>query len=289
MDNRIVVITGATNGVGKETARELARLGATVAILGRDFDKGHQTLAELRASAKYPDRLSFLSCDLSRLDDVRSAAGTLRERFDHVDVLIANAGTINMRRRETVDGYEETFAVNHLAHFLLTGLLLEHLVKAPQGRVVVVSSDAHQVGRIRRDDPQHRRFYVAFGAYAASKLANLYFTFELARRLAGTRVTANALHPGAVNSNFSKTNGLLARLGMAIARPFMISSAEAAQTPVHLASAENLEGVTGRYFYRRRQHPTARRALDRAMAEWLWRASETLTGFTYPTFDPGRR
>lgn len=289
MDNRIVVITGATSGVGKETARELARLGATVAILGRDFDKGHQTLAELRASAKYPDRLSFLSCDLSRLDDVRSAAGTLRERFDHIDVFVANAGTINMKRRETVDGYEETFAVNHLAHFLLTGLLLEHLIEAPQGRIIVVSSDVHQVGRIHRDDPQRRRFYTAFGAYAASKLANLYFTFELARRLTGTRVTANALHPGAVDSNFSKNNGLLARLGMTIAKPFMISPARAAETPVYIASAENLEGVTGRYFYRKRQHPTARRAQDRAMAEWLWRASETLTGFTYPKIEQSRR
>lgn len=282
MDNKIVVITGATSGVGKETARELARLGATVTILGRDFDKGLATLAELKATARHPDRLTFLSCDLSRLDDVRSVAGTLHERLDHIDVLIANAGVINMKRRETVDGFEETFAVSHLAHFLLTGLLLDLVRKAPQGRIVVVSSNAHLVGRIRRDDPQRRKGYRSFGAYAASKLANLLFTFELARRLDGTPVTVNALHPGAVASHFSRNNGGIARLSMKLLRPFFISPAQAAETPVYLATAPGLATVTGRYFYHKRQHPTARRAHDRDTADWLWRASETLTGFTYP-------
>lgn len=282
MDGKIVVITGATSGVGKETARELARLGATVAILGRDFDKGIATLAELKADARFPDRLTFLSCDLSRLADVRSVASTLHERFDHIDVLIANAGLINMKRRETVDGFEETFAVNHLAHFLLTGLLLDLIRNAPQGRIIVVSSDAHQVGRLRRDDPQRRKGYRSFDAYAASKLANLHFTFELARRLDGTPITVNALHPGAVASNFSRNNRGLARLSMKLLQPFLISPAQGAETPVHLATAPNLAGVTGRYFYRKRQHPVARRAHDRDTADWLWRASETLTGFTYP-------
>jgi NAD(P)-dependent dehydrogenase (short-subunit alcohol dehydrogenase family) len=284
MDNRIVVITGATSGIGKETARELARLGATVAILGRDFDKGIATLADIKASARHPDRVTFLSCDLSRLEDVRSVAGTLHERFDHIDVLIANAGLINVRRRETVDGIEETFAVNHLAHFLLTGLLLDLLAKAPQGRVVVVSSDAHQMGRINRDDPQRRRGYRGFAAYAASKLANILFAFELARRLEHTAITVNALHPGAVASNFSRRNGPLARLAMAVLKPFFISPAKGAETSVFLASSPKLADVTGRYFYRKRQHPTARHAHDRGTAEWLWRASETLTGFSYPKF-----
>lgn len=282
MDNSIVVITGATSGVGRETARELARLGASVAILGRDAERGAATLADLRASAKFPDRLSFLSCDLSRLDDVRSVAGTLHERFGHIDVLIANAGVINARRRETVDGFEETFAVNHLAHFLLTGLLLDLLLKAPQGRVIVVSSDAHQIGRLKRDDPQRRRGYRSPAAYAASKLANLLFTFELARRLENTSVTANALHPGAVASNFSRNNGALAKLAMRVLKPFLITPARAAETPVFLATSPKLTRVTGRYFYRRRQHPAARHAHDRDAADWLWRASETLTGFTYP-------
>lgn len=282
MENKIVVITGATSGVGKETARELARLGATIAILGRDFDKGIATLADLKPSARHPERITFLSCNLSRLDDVRSAAGTLHERFGHIDVLIANAGLINMKRRETIDGFEETFAVNHLAHFLLAGLVLDLLHKAPQGRIVVVSSDAHQVGRIKRDDPQRRRGYRAFAAYAASKLANILFTFELARRLEHTAITVNALHPGAVASNFSRQNGGLARLAMAVLKPFFISPAKGAETPVFLASSPKLAGVTGRYFYRRRQHATAQHAHDRGTAEWLWRASETLTGFAYP-------
>jgi retinol dehydrogenase-12 len=282
MDNKIVVITGATSGVGKETARELARLGATVVILGRDFDKGANTLAELKPSAKYPDRITFLSCDLSRMADVRSVAGTLRERFERIDVLIANAGVINVKRRETIDGFEETIAVNHLAHFLLTGLLLDLLVKSPQGRVVVVSSDAHQVGRLKRDDPQRRRGYRSFGAYAASKLANILFAFELARRLERTNITVNALHPGAVASNFSRNNGGLAKLAMAVLKPFFITSAKGAETSVFLASSPKLTGITGRYFYRKRQHATAPHAHDRNAAEWLWRASETLTGFTYP-------
>jgi NAD(P)-dependent dehydrogenase (short-subunit alcohol dehydrogenase family) len=284
MDGKIVVITGATSGVGKETARELVRLGATVAILGRDFDKGAATLAELKAGVRHPERVTFLSCDLSRLDDVRSVAKTLHERFSHIDVLIANAGVINMKRRETVDGFEETLAVNHLAHFLLTGLVLDLLIKAPQGRIVVVSSDAHQVGRIRRDDPQRRRGYRSFGAYAGSKLANLLFTFELARRLESTPITVNALHPGAVASNFSRNNGGLARLAMAVLKPFFITPAKAAETPVFLASSPKLVGVTGRYFYLMRQHPTAQRAQDHDTADWLWRSSETLTGFTYPKF-----
>jgi NAD(P)-dependent dehydrogenase (short-subunit alcohol dehydrogenase family) len=265
MDNQIVVITGATSGVGKETARELA------------------TLAELKATAARPERVTFLSCDLSRLDDVRSVAGTLHERLDHIDVLICNAGVINLKRRETVDGFEETFAVNHLAHYLLTGLVLDLVRKAPQGRIIVVSSDAHQVGRLRRDDPQRRSGYRSFGAYAASKLANLHFTFELARRLDGTPITVNALHPGAVASSFSLNNGGLARLAMRLLKPFFISPAKAAETPVFLATAPSLVGVTGRYFYHKRQHPAARRAHDRDDADWLWRTSATLTGFTYPT------
>lgn len=286
MEDKIVVITGATSGIGLETARELARQGATVAILGRNIDKGIQTLADLKPSARYPERVTFLSCDLSRLADVRSVAGTLHERFDHIDVLIANAGVINIRRRETLDGFEETFAVNHLAHYLLTGLLLDLLAKAPQGRVVVVSSDAHQVGKIKRDDPQRRRGYRGFGAYAGSKLANLHFTFELARRLEHTSITVNAVHPGAVASNFSLNNGGLAKLAMAVLRPFFISPAKGAETSVYLASSPRLIGVTGRYFYQSRQHAVAPRAHDRDTADWLWRASETLTSFTYPTPKP---
>lgn len=282
MDGKIVIITGATSGVGRETARGLAKLGATVCILGRDVEKGQDALTDLRASARHPTALSFLRCDLSRLDDVRSVAGTLHERFDHVDVLINNAGLINLRRRETIDGYEETFAVNHLAHFLLTGQLLDLLLKARQARIINVSSNAHLIGRIHRGDPQFRRGYRSFRAYAASKLANLYFTFELAHRLQHTPITVNAVHPGAVASNFSKNNGFVARTAMRLLRPFFISPAQGAETSVFLATAPKLTGVTGRYFYRSRQHATSRRAQDRDTAQWLWRASETLTSFTYP-------
>lgn len=282
MDGKICIVTGATSGVGMEAARALAAIGATVGVVGRNSEKGTAVVASIEATARYPERVTFLRADLASLGEVRALARVLHEQFDHIDVLINNAGVINTRRRLTVDGYEETFAVNHLAHFLLTGLVLDLLRAAPQGRIINVSSAAHQVAKIRLDDLQHEHGYSSFAAYPASKLANLHFTFELARRLEGTAVTVNAMHPGAVASGFSKNNGWLAELSMKALRPFFISPAKAAETVVFLAAAPELASVTGRYFFRKLQHATARRAHDATSARALWAASEKLTEFSYP-------
>jgi retinol dehydrogenase-12 len=283
MDGKTCVVTGATNGVGLETARGLAEQGAMVVLLGRNAEKGAACLADLKGSARHADRLSFVKGDLARLDDVRSMAARISADHPRIDVLVNNAGLINAKRRETVDGFEETFAVNHLAHFLLTGLLLPSLRAAPAGRVVNLSSNAHLAGRLDLDDLNRKgRKYSTFGAYGDSKLANLYFTYELARRLAGTSITANAVHPGAVASGFSLNNGGLASVVMALVRPFFLTPEKGALTSIHVATAPDLEGVTGRYFYKSREKKSSKLSHDTAIARQLWAASEAMTGIRYP-------
>ncbi|SFZ82467.1 NAD(P)-dependent dehydrogenase, short-chain alcohol dehydrogenase family [Devosia enhydra] len=283
MDRKICVVTGATNGVGLETARALANRGATVAVLGRNGQKGAETLASLRKTARHPDALRFFQADLADLSQVRRLGSELGQAYPRIDVLINNAGLINARRRVTVDGFEETFAVNHLAHFLLTGLLLEPLRAAPAARIVNLSSNAHLAGRLDLDDlnREHRR-YSTFGAYGDSKLANLYFTYELARRLSGTPITVNAVHPGAVASGFSLNNGGVASFVMGLVRPFFLSSEKGALTSIHVASAPELAGVTGRYFYKSREKQSSKLSHDTAIAQRLWALSETMTGIRYP-------
>ncbi len=282
MDGKVCVVTGATSGVGLEAARALASMGATVALIGRNPDKGKSVQQSIGATARYPDRVSFMRTDLSSLGEVRALGRMLHERFDRIDVLLNNAGVINTRRQLTVDGYEETFAVNHLAHFLLTGLVLDLLRAAPQGRIINVSSNAHVTGVIKLDNLMRARGYTSFGAYSQSKLANLHFTFELARRLDGTAVTVNALHPGAVASGFATNNGWTGKLAMRLVRPFFLTPQQGAETAIYLAVAPELATVTGRYFYRKLQHATAGRAQDRDVARALWGASEALVGFVYP-------
>lgn len=281
MEGKAVVITGATSGIGRETARELARLGASVAIVGRDAEKGRETLGDIRPSARHPERVAFLGCNLASLTGVRALANQLHERYEKIDALINNAGVINRKRRLTEDGFEETFAVNHLAHFLLTGLVLDLLKRAAPSRIINVASNAHLAGKLDPDDLMKVRRYTPFGAYTASKLANLYFTYELARKLDGSGVTVNAVHPGAVASNFSRNNGVPAQLAMAALKPFFLTSAQGAQTSVFLASSPRLEDVTGRYFYRRRQEASSPRSHDMTTARALWAASEELAGISY--------
>ena len=281
MDGKIVIITGATSGIGRETARALTALGATVGVVGRNAEKGVEIVADLRKTAKYPDQVSFLRADFASLDEVRGLAKTLHERFERIDVLVNNAGVINAKRRVTVDDLEETIAVNHFAHFALTGLVLDLLQTAPQVRIINTSSGAHLSGRIDLDDLQHTRRYSAFGAYGASKLANLLFTFELARRLEGTAITVNAFHPGFVASGFASNNGRLARTSMLLLTPFAVSSSRGAETAIYLAAKAELATVTGRYFYQRKQHATSRRAHDLEAMAGLWEASEVLTGVDY--------
>ncbi len=281
MQGRQVVITGATSGVGRATAMALARMGAHIIAVGRNAEKGRQLLDELSAATS-GIQSSFVKADLGNLDEVRAAASEIDGRTDRVDVLINNAGVINARRKVTPQGFEEVFAVNHLAHFLLTGLLLPRLEASGSARVVTVASDAHKVGRLDFDDLQSERRYSTFGVYAKSKLANILFSAELARRLGQRPITSNAVHPGFVGSGFATNNGGFARLVMQLVKPFALTPEKGAQTSVYLASSDDVAGVSGRYFYRRRPIEPARRARDDDAARRLWEVSEQLTGLRYP-------
>lgn len=280
MLGRVAVVTGGNAGIGKETAAALAAMGATVVLTARDPARGAAALAEIRARTG-SDRVEIAHLDLADLASVRACADDLLHRHERLDVLVNNAGLTLSKRRETRDGFETTFGVNHLGHFLLTTLLLDRLRAGAPSRVVVVSSGGHKLARrgLAFDDLQwERRRYQGFLAYAHSKLANLLFTRELARRLEGTGVTANAVHPGFVRSDFGlhgDTSGPFA-LGVRCSRPFGKSSRRGAETSVYLASSPDVEGTTGGYFSGCRPARPSRAALDEAAARRLWEVSERL-------------
>ncbi len=277
MTGRTVVVTGGTSGIGRATARRLAQLGATVALAGRDPVRTHDTAAEISA-ATGADVRPF-TADLSSQADVHHLAAELLGALPRIDVLVKNAGGYWNSRHVTADGLERTFAVNHLAPFLLTNLLLTRLEESDDGRVVTVSSNAQALGRIDFDDLQGERRYSGARAYNQSKLATVLFTYELARRLTGTSVTANALHPGVVRTSFGAQDpGRAQRLFVPVARLFMQSPTEGADTSVLLASSPHVRGAHGRYFSNGTEKRTAARTYDRELAVRLWRASEVLVG-----------
>ena len=277
MRGKTVLVTGASAGIGAVTVRRLAAMGATVAAVGRDRDRT-DALVE-RARAETPGAaVDGLLADLSSQVGVRRLADEVLDRYPRLDVLVNNAGAIFFGRQESVDGVEMTFALNHLGYFLLTGLLLERLKASAPARVVNVSSAAHRRGRIDFDDLQSRRGYGGWAAYSNSKLANLLFTYELARRLEGTGVTVNALHPGLVATRFGANNGWLSRALRQLANLFSISAEEGARTVVYLASSPDVEGVTGKYFVRERAAKSIPASHDGEAAARLWRVSEELTG-----------
>lgn len=279
MTGKVVLVTGANSGIGKETARELARRGARVVMTARDPVRGEAALEEVRATTG--GEADLLLLDFASLASVRDAAAEYRARYGRLDVLVNNAGLVLGERRVTADGYEMTFQVNHLGPFLLTNLLLDLLRASAPARVVNVTSAAHRSVRgLDFDDLMATRRYRAMEAYARSKLANILFTVELARRLDGTGVTANAVHPGSVATGFGRdgdTSGLLA-FGLRLAAPFMKSPGRGARGPVWLASAPELEGVSGQYFAGTRRRTPSRAARDPAAAARLWEVSERLTG-----------
>ncbi|MBI1211023.1 MAG: SDR family NAD(P)-dependent oxidoreductase [Alphaproteobacteria bacterium] len=278
LDGKEIVITGATDGIGKVTARELAKMGASVTIVARDSVKAQQVIQELRAAAGH-DRVGFVRADLSSQKGVRGAAETIKGRLPRLDVLINNAGAMFSRRELTEDGIERTFALNHLAYFLMTNLLLDLLKASAPSRIISVASAAHNGARLDMADLQEAKAYSGWRAYQRSKLANIYFTYELARRLAGTNVTVNCLHPGFVASRFGNNNGGLARVVLGVAKTFFaISEANGARTSVYLASSPDVEGVTGKYFDARREVRSSPASYDEQKWRELWRASEKLTG-----------
>ena len=277
MAGKTCLVTGATAGIGKETALGLARQGATVVVAGRNRERCTATVEQIKAQTGNSS-VDFLLADLSSLQEVQNLASQVKERYPRLDVLVNNAGAIMLSRRLSVDGIELTFALNHLSYFLLTNLLLDHLVASAPARIVNVSSSSHRKARIRFDDLEGQRRYGGMRAYSQSKLANVFFTYELARRLEGTGVTANALHPGLVATNFLSNNGKLGQVLCFFMGLRGMSAARGAQTSIYLASCAEVEGVTGRYFEKSREVRSAPASYDRSVAERLWQVSAEMTG-----------
>ena len=279
MSGRTVLVTGATSGIGKATALGLAKMGACLAITGRDRARTEDAAREIRAAGGGP--VDVFVADLSVQSEVRRLAEEALESLSRIDVLLNNVGGYWNTRHVTADGLEHTFAVNHLAPFLLTNLLLDRLKQSAPARVVTVSSNAQAMGRIDFDDLQGERSYSGSRAYDQSKLANVLFTYELARRLKGTSVTANALHPGVVSTSFGAEDPRgIQRLLIPFLRPFMKSPTKGAATSIHLASAPGLEGVTGCFFANRKPKRSSKRSYDEATAARLWKVSADLVALT---------
>jgi NAD(P)-dependent dehydrogenase (short-subunit alcohol dehydrogenase family) len=283
MRGKVVLVTGATDGIGKQTALALARQGVTVVITGRNRIKGEGVVAEIKGASANPN-IHLLVADLSVMREVRELAAEFKTKFDRLDVLVNNAGGLFDTRQVTKEGLEYTFAFNHLAYFVLTLELLDLLKQSAPSRIVNVSSSA-SVGlpnaptRMNWEDLQYLTGrYPSFTAYSQSKLANVLFSNALARRLEGTQVTVNSLHPGTVASRFGdNAQGLWMRLGIAaIKRIGAVSPAKGAETSVYLASSPEVEGVTGKYFDKKRAVAPNPIALDQTAQERLWDISQKL-------------
>lgn len=284
LQQQIVLVTGATSGIGKVTATELAKMGAHVVILARSAEKARATQHEIQAAAGH-QRVDVLLADLADLASVRRAAAEFNARYPRLDVLVNNAGLLfGTERQVSVDGNELGVATNHLGPFLLTALLLEKLQASPAARVVNLSSMAHKYAKPDLADFQSERGYGAMRVYGNTKLYNIMFTQELARRLRGhgiANVTTNALHPGLVASNFgASTGGLLSQLTL-LMRPFMISVEKGAETSIFLATAPEVATVSGGYFAKKKAQPVKHPFNTLEHARQLWQRSEELTGTTF--------
>jgi NAD(P)-dependent dehydrogenase (short-subunit alcohol dehydrogenase family) len=270
MLGRVCLVTGGNRGIGRATALGLARLGATVVLLGRDDVRLARAREEI-ARTSGNDDISCIRLDLGSLASVREAAAEVMPRFESVHVLVNNAG-VNLRRRATsVDGHEMTFAVNHLGPFLLTMLLLPRLRASAPSRIVTVTSKYERWGRIEFGDLGLTRRYTAFRAYSRSKLANVLFTYELADRLRGSEVTANCIHPGLVATDLMRD---LPRWLRSLYEPFLLTPERAARFVIRLAASSELEGLSGRYFERDHEARSSRQSYDEQLRTRLWRVSE---------------
>ncbi|MCK5769225.1 SDR family NAD(P)-dependent oxidoreductase [Algiphilus sp.] len=278
MQGRVCLITGPTSGIGRATAHALAEAGAALHLMCRDAARGEALAKELRAAGAVDARV--WEADLTRQAAIRSAAAAFLQMGGPLHVLIHNAGVVNLERRETSDGIEETLAVNHLAPFLLTELLRPRLVESAPARVVTVASNAHGFVRgFRADDPEYRRgAYRALTVYGHSKLCNILWTRSLAGQLGGTGVTANCLHPGAVATSLGTNNGRIGRVAMATLRPFFRSPERGARTSVYLATSPEVADTSGAYFIDCRQRRPKPGAEDAVAAKALWSWSERVTG-----------
>jgi NAD(P)-dependent dehydrogenase (short-subunit alcohol dehydrogenase family) len=278
VEGKVCVVTGATSGIGLVAAERLAGMGARLVLVGRDRAKGEAALLRVRRRAPMA-RAEIHYADLARIEDVRRLADDLAGALPRIDVLVNNAGALFRRREVTGDGLERTFALNHMAYFLLTVLLRDRLVASAPARVVSVASEAHRGATLDFDDLQAARGYKGWTAYRRSKLCNILFTRELAHRLQGTGVTANCLHPGFVASSFGDNNDGVFRLGISVAkRLFAISEETGAASTVYLASSPEVEATSGAYFDQGRPAVPSAAAQDDGAARRLWEESARLAG-----------
>jgi len=278
MAGQTVLVTGGTGGIGRATAAGLAAMGARVGITGRDVARTRAAAADIAAASGNPAVDPF-SADMSSQAEVRRLAGEVLAAYPQLDVLVNNAGGFWATRHVTADGLEHTFAVNHLAPFLLTGLLLDRLTASAPARIVTVSSGAHATGKINFGDLQGEHRYSGQQAYSQSKLANVLFTYELARRLDGTGVTTTVLHPGVVRTGFSAEDpSPMWKAFLPLIRLFLKTPGKGAATSIYLASSPEVEGVTGRYFAGCKPKASSRSSYDTAAAARLWQVSLDLVG-----------
>lgn len=276
MGGKVCLITGATSGIGRATAVALANTGASVVMVGRDRDRGEAAVTGIREKSANAS-VDLVLADFSSQEEVRRLADVFQEAYPRLDVLINNAGLFRSKRVTTADGIETTFAVNHLAHFLLTSLLLDALKAGAPSRIVNVASADHSNATIDFDDLQGEKRYGGAKAYSQSKLANVLFTYELARRLQGTDVTANCLHPGVVGTNLgSGVSGVFGSVVRAL-RPFMKSPEKGAETSTYLASSPEVEGLSGRYFVKNAEARSSEASYGERLAARLWDVSAELT------------
>ena len=275
MSGKTVIVTGANSGIGKATAMALAQMGAHVVMVCRDRVRGEQAQQDINAQAS--GGVELLIADLASQQQIRRIAAEFLSKGRSLHALVNNAGVTLNERSETEDGIETTFAINHLAPFLLTSLLLDVLQQSAPSRVVTVSSAAHLFGTIDFNDINSQHGYGGLRVYGASKLANILFTTELARRMERTGVTANSLHPGSVATNFGRNNGGPLRMMVKMMAPLMRSPARGAETSIYLAASPDVEGVTGRYFFNSREKRPSKAARDERDAGRLWRISEEMT------------
>ncbi len=277
MHGKICLVTGATSGIGEVTALELARLGASVVLLGRSQARCEAALTRIQRETGSAS-VEYLLADLSSMAQVRQAAAQFLEKHSRLDVLVNNAGAVFLSRQLSADGIEMTFALNHLSYFLLTLLLLDTLKASSPSRIVNVSSDSHRGSLLDFDDLQNQKSYFVMKAYGRSKLANVLFSNELARRLDGNGVVTNALHPGRVSTRIWEKGGPLNPLIGLVMRRFSIPPEKGAKTMIYLASSLEVEGVTGKYFTKCRAVPSDPASYDQAAARQLWEISLKLTG-----------
>ena len=276
MNSKICLVTGATNGIGKATALALAQMGATVVIVGRSPAKCAAVLSEIKQISGNDD-VEALIADLSVMAEVRQVAHQFQAKYQKLHVLVNNAGGAYGKRQVTAEGFEKTFALNHLGYFLLTRLLLDTLKDSAPARIINVSSDAHKSAHLDFDDLQSEKGNFVFNAYGRSKLAVVVFSYELARRLAGTGVTVNVLHPGLVRTGFASNMGAVPAAVINFLMRFVALTAEqGAQTSIYLATSPDVEKVTGKYWEKSRAVPSGHAAYDETTWKRLWEASDRM-------------